>query len=41
MHPDNDKMMEKKPIIIYWENFSFFFFLQLQNVMWSGTFPLK
>lgn len=26
MHPDNDKMMEKKPIIIYWENFSFFFF---------------
>lgn len=40
MHPDNDKMMEKKPIIIYWENFSFFF-LQSQNVMWSGTFPLK
>ena len=39
MHPDNDKMMEKKPIIIYWENFSFF--LQSQNVMWSGTFPLK
>ena len=40
MHPDNDKMMEKKNRSLFIEKI-LVFFLESQNVMWSGTFPLK
>lgn len=40
MHPDNDKMMEKKPIIIYWENFSFFFTVVKRDVIGNLSFKI-
>ena len=40
MHLDNDKMMEKKPIIIYWENFNFFFYSRKRDVIGNLSFKI-